>query len=117
MSPNFLIYGANGYTGALTARLAAERGLKPVLAGRSREKVEPVAAKHGLESRCYALDRPEDLDAGIRGFTAVLHCAGPFTRTASPMAEASLRTGVHYLDITGEIEVFEAMAARDAQAK
>jgi short subunit dehydrogenase-like uncharacterized protein len=33
------------------------------------------------------------------------------------MAEACLRTGRHYLDITGEIAVFEAMAARDRQAR
>lgn len=117
MSPNFLIYGANGYTGALTTRLAVERGLKPVLAGRSREKIEPLAAKYGLESRSFGLDRPEDVDAGLRGFAVVLHCAGPFSRTWKPMAEACLRTGVHYLDITGEIDIFEAMAALDQKAK
>src|SRR3712207_3296995 len=33
------------------------------------------------------------------------------------MAEACLSAGVHYLDITGEIGVFEALAARDAQAR
>jgi short subunit dehydrogenase-like uncharacterized protein len=47
----------------------------------------------------------------------VLHCAGPFSRTSRPMAEACLRTGVHYLDITGEIAVFEALARRDAEAR
>jgi short subunit dehydrogenase-like uncharacterized protein len=48
---------------------------------------------------------------------AVLHCAGPFSRTAEPMAEGCLRAGVHYLDITGEIEVFEGMAARHEAAR
>ena len=33
------------------------------------------------------------------------------------MADACLRTGVHYLDLTGEIPVFEALAARDAEAR
>jgi short subunit dehydrogenase-like uncharacterized protein len=33
------------------------------------------------------------------------------------MAEACLRTGTHYLDLTGEIPVYEALAARHAQAK
>ena len=48
---------------------------------------------------------------------AVLHCAGPFSRTAAPMADACLRAHVHYLDITGEIEVFEGMAARHEAAQ
>jgi saccharopine dehydrogenase (NAD+, L-lysine-forming) len=33
------------------------------------------------------------------------------------MVEACLRTGTHYLDITGEIEVLEALAARDDEAQ
>jgi short subunit dehydrogenase-like uncharacterized protein len=33
------------------------------------------------------------------------------------MADACLRNGVHYLDITGEIAVFEALAARYDEAK
>jgi short subunit dehydrogenase-like uncharacterized protein len=33
------------------------------------------------------------------------------------MAGACLRKGVHYLDITGEIAVFESLAARDADAR
>jgi short subunit dehydrogenase-like uncharacterized protein len=33
------------------------------------------------------------------------------------MADACLRTGVHYLDITGEVSVFESLFARDAEAR
>jgi short subunit dehydrogenase-like uncharacterized protein len=47
----------------------------------------------------------------------VIHAAGPFSRTAGPMVEACLRLGVHYLDITGEIGVFESIAARDGDAR
>src|SRR5262245_53950732 len=46
-----------------------------------------------------------------------LHIAGPFSATCRPMADACLRTGTHYLDITSEIDVFDALAARDAEAK
>ena len=35
-----------------------------------------------------------------------MHCAGPFSATSQPMIEACLKTGTHYLDITGEISVF-----------
>ena len=47
----------------------------------------------------------------------VLHCAGPYIHTSKLMVQACLRTGAHYLDPTGEIPVYEAIAAQDAQAK
>ena len=39
----FLIYGATGYTGKLTARTAKDKGLKPILAGRNEMKLKAVA--------------------------------------------------------------------------
>jgi short subunit dehydrogenase-like uncharacterized protein len=112
----WLLYGANGYTGELVARRAVGAGERPVLAGRGAEAVGRLAAELGLESRVFALDDPGAVDRGLGGMSAVLHCAGPFSRTAAPMAEACLRARVHYLDITGEIEVFEGMAARHEAA-
>ena len=111
-STPLLIYGANGYTGALIARLAAERGLRPVLAGRSRAGLAAVATPLGLEERVFALEDAAALDAGLAEARVVLHCAGPFAHTARRMADACFRTHTHYLDITGEIAVFEALAAR-----
>ena len=52
-----------------------------------------------------------------RTWRSSLHCAGPFSRTWRPMYDACLGTGTHYLDITGEIDVFEALAARDRAAR
>ncbi len=114
---DYLIYGANGYTGALAAREAAARGHRPVLAGRNALEVADLARKLGLEHRAFALDEPAEVDAGIKGVRVVLHCAGPFAHTSKPMADACLRSGVHYLDVTGEASVFLALAARDAPAK
>lgn len=112
----WLLYGANGYTGALIAREAVRRGMRPVLAGRGAE-AERLARELELPFRRFGLDDPDKLDAEIRGHAAVLHCAGPFVRTSAPMADACLRTGTHYLDITGEIPVFLALAARDREAR
>lgn len=111
-----LIYGANGYTGDLVARQAKQRGLRPVLAGRSPE-VEALAHELGFESRRFGLDDAAALDRGLADARLVLHCAGPFSRTSRPMADACLRSGVHYVDITGEASVFEGLAERDAEAK
>jgi len=112
-----LLYGATGYTGRLIAGMAAATGLRPVLAGRDPAGVAKVAAALGLPFRVFPLDDPAALRAGLEGITAVLHCAGPFSRTSRPMAGACLSAGAHYLDITGEIEVFEQLAARDAEAR
>lgn len=111
-----LVYGAYGYTGDLVARLAASRGLKPILAGRSRAPLERLANELGLPFRAFGLDDAAALDAGLAEVDVVIHCAGPFSRTSKPMVDACLRTETHYLDITGEIDVFEACAARDAEA-
>ena len=117
MSSNILIYGSNGYTGELIVERAADEGAKPVLAGRSHDKIETQAALCELDFRVFALDEPAALDQGLKDMRVVLNCAGPFSRTAAPIAEACIRTGTHYLDITGEIEVFEALASMGDAAK
>lgn len=113
----WMIYGANGYTGELIARDAVRRGLRPVLAGRSRDKVEALARELGLEARVFGLDDPARLLAQIKGHGLILHCAGPFSATAAPMIEACLRAGAHYLDITGEIAVFEHAQSLNERAR
>jgi short subunit dehydrogenase-like uncharacterized protein len=113
----FLIYGANGYTGRLIAREAAARGLPAVLGGRNAEAIGELARQLKMKHRVFSLDDPGAVDAGLDGMAAVLNCAGPFSRTARSMADACLRRRTHYLDITGEISVFEALAARDAEAR
>jgi short subunit dehydrogenase-like uncharacterized protein len=117
MPPDFLLYGANGYTGELIARMALERGLRPQLAGRDAAKIEPIAKELGLEHVSFALDDKPAMDAALKSARVVLHCAGPFSRTSGPMADACLRTRTHYMDITGEIAVFESLAARRAEAE
>ncbi len=117
MSGRWLIYGANGYTGRLVVERAVALGLKPVVAGRKENAIGPWAFPLGLEYRIFPLDDPAALDAGLRGIDAVLHCAGPFSATSEPMVDACIRNKVHYLDITGEVAVFEAIAARDAELK
>ena len=113
----YLIYGANGYTGHLTARLAKERGHSPILAGRSESKVKAVADELGFESRVFALDDILAREKALADVDLVLHCAGPFSKTAEAMSEACLQSKTHYLDVTGEIEVFELMASKDEVAK
>src|SRR5690606_35660895 len=114
---DFLLYGANGYTGRLILERALAEGLRPLLAGRNAEEIGALAVRHGLESSVFPLDDARALEAALRETRVVLLAAGPFSRTSGPVVEACLRAGAHYLDITGEIGVFEAIAARDAEAR
>jgi short subunit dehydrogenase-like uncharacterized protein len=114
---DFLIYGATGYTGSLIAHEAGRRGYRPIVAGRNADALAPLAKKLGLEQRVFPLDDPAAVRASLRGVSVVLHCAGPFAHTSRPMADSCLRASVPYLDITGEVGVFEALADRDGEAK
>lgn len=112
----WMLYGANGYTGELIAEEACRRGMRPVLAGRSEEKIRPMAERLGCEHRTFALDDGAEIAAHLDGIALVALAAGPFSATSRPVVDACLRTGASYLDITGEISVFEAVFARDAEA-
>jgi short subunit dehydrogenase-like uncharacterized protein len=113
----FLLYGSYGYTGQLIVDQAFQEGLRPILAGRNEKKLRLQAQKYNLEYRLFSLDETEKLDAALREVDVVLHCAGPFVHTYRQMAEACLRTKRHYVDISGEIPGFEALAAMDSRAK
>lgn len=108
-----LIYGAYGYTGELISNEAVERGLDVVLAGRNGTKTRGLAAMLDTEARVF--EAPE-AGSNLNDVDLVLNCAGPFVETADPLASACLETGTHYLDITGEISVFESLAERDREA-
>ncbi len=112
-----MIYGANGFSGELIAREAKARGLEVVLAGRNGVSVAALAVELGFAHRVFGLENAGELRQGLEGVRAVLHCAGPFSRTSAPMVEACLELGIHYLDITGEIAVFEAVFAHHERAK
>lgn len=114
---DFLLYGANGYTGRLILKRALDVGLKPLLAGRSAEAVATLAREHSLDHRSFALDDTAALDAALAETPVVLHAAGPFSGTALPMVDACLRTRTHYVDITGEIGVFEQIHERSERAR
>jgi short subunit dehydrogenase-like uncharacterized protein len=104
---NFLLYGANGYTGKLIAKYASEYGLKPILAGRNENEISALAKELDLPYHILDLNDKEKLNSILAEVVLVLHAAGPFKFTSKAMLQACLETGTHYLDITGEIEVFE----------
>jgi len=117
MQNQFLLYGANGYTGRLIAGMAKEYGLEPVLSGRNAAALQAMSAELGLAYQAIDLSDKEKLVGLLRSFSLVLHAAGPFAHTAKPMVEACLEAGTHYIDITGEIAVFEMLKKTDGLAR
>ncbi|MFI5180244.1 MAG: saccharopine dehydrogenase family protein [Thermoanaerobaculia bacterium] len=112
-----LLYGVSGYTGRLIADVLRREGLRAVLAGRRPETVDPVAKAFGWETLCFPLADPDLVARMVEPFSVLLLAAGPFSKTSAPALEACLRARTAYLDITGEIEVFEACFARHKDAE
>jgi short subunit dehydrogenase-like uncharacterized protein len=114
---DWMIYGANGYTGELIAREAKRQGMTPILAGRSRAKIIALASELNLPSKAFRVEGPSEIVEALRSVRLVLNCAGPFSKTAGPFLRACIAAKAHYLDITGEIGVLEGAHRYDADAK
>lgn len=113
----WLLYGAYGYTGRLLVEEAVARGHRPVLAGRDGEKTAVIARQYNLDHLAFDLNDGDTVRGLVADFELVLHAAGPFIHTAEPMVQACLAGQAHYLDITGEIPVFEMTLSYDAHAR
>jgi saccharopine dehydrogenase (NAD+, L-lysine-forming) len=113
----WMIYGATGFTGRLVAREAIALGERPLLAGRSAEKVRRVAEELGLPWVAFDLGDRAAAVAALRGVELVLLAAGPFDGLAQPMMDACIEARTHYTDLDNELPVFRAAEERDARAR
>ncbi len=113
----WVIYGSYGYTGRLISELISEKDLdvRPVLAGRNEKKLKEQAAELGLDYMAANLEDPLQMDNLLNNAELVIHCAGPFRNTWEKMLESCIRNRCHYLDITGEIEVFEGVKSKSKE--
>jgi len=121
MPARIVLFGATGYTGDLVARALVARGVTPVLAARSRAKLDRLAAAlGGLETAIADVERPESVRALVERGDVLVSTVGPVGRWGRPAVEAAIDAGAHYLDSTGETpfirEVFERYGPRAAAA-
>lgn len=117
MKNDFVIYGANGYTGELIAKLSKTYGLRPLLSGRNNDAIKRLAAELDLDYTIVNLNDANELDKLLEGQQLVIHAAGPFSKTAKQMVEACIRNQVHYTDINGDISCFELVKSFNEKAK
>ncbi len=115
--PDWMIYGATGYTGQLVAEAAVAGGHRPLLAGRSVGKLQPLAERLNLDYVAVDLEDAAALAQAVSRVKLVYHAAGPFIHTSAPMLRACLNSGAHYLDITGEIPVFQQVFSHHEAAQ
>lgn len=106
-----VIYGSYGYTGKLISEIASGSEIPILLSGRNEQKLSVLSDELNLPFIKASLDSDSEMDALLSDAAVVIHCAGPFVKTWSAMANACIRNRCHYLDITGEITVFESLKA------
>lgn len=95
------VYGAAGHTGQFVVREAQRRGLPVVAVGRSAARLDETIPR-AVARRVAMLDEPAGLEKAFAGCAVVVNCAGPFLDSAAPVAQAALRAGCHYIDVTAE---------------
>lgn len=105
MAGRVVLFGASGFTGALTARELVARGAAPVLAGRSRERLERLRDELGRDDLEIAIadaaDPPSVRRLVERG-DVLITTVGPFQRYGYAALEAAVAAPCTYLDSTGE---------------
>ena len=114
---DLVVYGAYGYTGRLITEVCKSKGLKILLSGRSAEHLKKLSDEFSFDFRAVSIEDSVGLRELVSTAKAVIHCAGPFAHTAQQMATACLESSTHYLDITGEHEVFTYLHSLDDQAR
>ncbi|PZG20232.1 saccharopine dehydrogenase NADP-binding domain-containing protein [Nonomuraea aridisoli] len=113
--PHIAVYGATGHTGRLVATGLRDRGRDVILAGRDAGALKALADElGGAPVHQAALDDQDALRELAARASVVIHCAGPFTHTGRPVAEAAAGGGCHYVDHALEQHhtawMFDAMA-------
>ncbi|MTI39773.1 saccharopine dehydrogenase family protein [Fulvivirga lutimaris] len=112
-----LIYGANGYTGRLVLEEAFSKKLSITIAGRNGDEILELSEQYNVAYEVFSLEESEKMLRILKEHDVVIHCAGPFMYTAMPMVKACLEAQTHYLDITGEYQIFEQIHDLDEEAK
>ena len=123
MPGRIVLYGATGYTGALTARAMVASGARPVLAGRDQGRLNALAARFAqagdgtkLETAVAGTQGPGPLRQLLDAGDVLVSTAGPFLKIGRAAVAAAVDAGAIYLDSSGEPpfirQVFEEFGPR-----
>src|SRR4051812_26351357 len=107
-----VLFGATGFTGALTAEYleANAGGARIALAGRNRSKLEALGTDFPL---LHAdVEDPATLREMAESARVVITTVGPYISYGEPVVAACAEAGTGYLDLTGEPEFMDLMYVR-----
>jgi short subunit dehydrogenase-like uncharacterized protein len=113
---DIVIFGATGFTGALTAEYLAGHadGLRWALAGRNRAKLEALSQRLGVDVPLLHADVTDErsLRSVAEGARVVITTVGPYISYGEPLVAACAAAGTDYVDLTGEPEFVDRMYVR-----
>jgi len=113
-----LIIGGYGNFGCfISRRLAQEKGLQLIVAGRTISKAQVLADEIRAEAQVIdihkgLLERLQQIKPDI-----VIHTSGPFQSQGYHVAEACIACGSHYVDLADGREFVAGISALDEKAK
>ncbi len=111
------MYGSYGYTGKLIVDECKRKNLTVRLAGRNEAALKQQSEATGYPFTVLESHDVKGLVQLLKPACLVIHCGGPFRHTAKAMSDACFEAETHYTDITGEYQVFEALAELDSKAR
>jgi short subunit dehydrogenase-like uncharacterized protein len=102
-----ILYGANGFSGRLSAEYLREYNVPFIAAGRNKAKIDDVMSRvPGIETADYEVvqvgSSVDELAKLFSGAKVVCNNVGPFIYYGPTVVEACLKAGCHYIDIAGE---------------
>jgi short subunit dehydrogenase-like uncharacterized protein len=111
---DIVVFGATGFTGALTAQYLAEHadaGTRWALAGRNRDKLEKLREQLGVDVDLLHADveEPASLREVAEATRVLVTTVGPYIHYGEPVVAACAAAGTAYLDLTGEPEFMDRM--------
>ena len=120
---DIVVFGATGFTGALTAEYLARHGgasLRWALAGRNMDKLALVRARLGdINPGCRELPLlqaeigdAESIRKVAESARVVITTVGPYIKYGEPLVAACAAAGTDYVDLTGEPEFVDLMWLR-----
>jgi short subunit dehydrogenase-like uncharacterized protein len=114
-----VVFGATGFTGALTAEyLAGQAGAgRWAIAGRSRDKLGAVSDRLSADVPMIVADvnDPASVRAMAESTRVIITTVGPYIHYGEPLVAACAAAGTHYVDLTGEPEFVDLMWLRHHQ--
>ncbi len=103
MAPRIVVFGATGFTGRLTVKALAGQGQRPLLAGRSPDRLSALARQYDdLDYAIADVTEPESIAGLLNEGDVLLSLAGPFVKLGAAAVQAAISRRAHYLDSTGE---------------